>query len=328
MSKLSEIRKKLQEMEDKKGGSNSSSNESGINYKFWDIEKGATASVRFLDDANPDNPFFWKEKEVIKMPFKGIKGEDEDKEIVVQVPCPEMWGDKCPVHDEIRGWFDNPDTEPMARVYWKKRSYVFQGFVIDDPLKEENPPENPIRTFTIGPQIYNLIKSSIMDPEFEDEPTDYLNGVNFKITKNDKGGKYNDYSTSGWARSTSPLTEPQLEAIEKFGLNDLSDFMPKRPNADAIKVIAEMFEASINGELYDPARFAEHYRPYGFQYTGGNSTEDSSSDSSTENTAPVQEQASVSTEVPAESTKEEEKSGASTTGKSAQDILAMIREGK
>ena len=29
-----------------------------------------------------------------------------------------------------------------------------------------------------------------------------------------------------------------------------------------------MFEASVNGELYDPARWAKYYRPWGFEYSG------------------------------------------------------------
>ena len=48
----------------------------------------------------------------------------------------------------------------MGRKYWKKKSYIFQGFVTQNPLNEDSTPENPIRRFIIGPQIFNIIRRS------------------------------------------------------------------------------------------------------------------------------------------------------------------------
>ena len=45
--------------------------------------------------------------------------------------------------------------EDMGRKYWKKRSYIFQGFVNENPLNE-TAPENPIRRFVIGSK-FNII---------------------------------------------------------------------------------------------------------------------------------------------------------------------------
>ena len=56
-----------------------------LNYAFWNIPTGASSTVRFLPDANPDNALFWVEKLVIKLPFPGVKGGDEHKEVLVQV---------------------------------------------------------------------------------------------------------------------------------------------------------------------------------------------------------------------------------------------------
>ncbi len=97
---------------------------------------------------------------MIKLPFAGVKGETDSKPVQVQIPCMEMYGESCAILNEVRGWFKDPSLEEMGRRYWKKRSYLFQGFVTDDPLKEDNPPENPIRRFIIGPQYFYYYQAS------------------------------------------------------------------------------------------------------------------------------------------------------------------------
>jgi hypothetical protein len=94
-----------------------------------------------------------------------------------------MWGEACPILAEVRTCFKDKSLEEMGRKYWKKRSYIFQGFVRENALKEDKVPENPIRRFIIGPQIFTTIKGALMDPELEELPTDYLRGLNFTIRK-------------------------------------------------------------------------------------------------------------------------------------------------
>ena len=142
---------------------------------------------------------------------------------VVQVPCVEMYGDSCPILAEVRPWYKDESLKEMANKYWKKRSYLFQGFVRQNPLGDDKVPANPIRRFIISPQIFTIIKSSLMDPEMEELPTDYMRGLDFNIKKTSKGG-YADYSTSNWARKESPLTEAERAALESHGLFNLADF--------------------------------------------------------------------------------------------------------
>jgi hypothetical protein len=151
----------------------------------------------------------------------------------------------------------------MGRKYWKKRSYIFNGFVTDNPLNE-TAPENPVRRFVISPQIFNIIKASLMDPDMENIPTDYLNGSDFRVSKTTKG-QYADYSTSKWARKESSLDETQLAAIDTNGLHNLKDYLPAQPTADHYTAISEMFAASVDGELYDPAKWGNFYKPYGVE---------------------------------------------------------------
>jgi len=260
MATLAEIRARLAE-QDQKSGRAGGGMDNAI-YPFWNIPENSTAVLRFLPDGDDNNTFFWKERQMIKIPFAGVKGGDTNKQIFVQVPCVEMWNETCPIHAEIRPWFKDPRMEDTARKYWKKKSYLFQGFVTSNPLKEESTPENPIRRFVINPSIFTIIKTALMDPDMVELPTDFTQGTDFRLTKTTKG-QYADYSTSSWARKERSLNEEELGAVAQFGLYNLNDFMPKKPTAEELNLIFEMFEASVEGELFDPARFGQFYKAAG-----------------------------------------------------------------
>jgi len=261
MASLSEIRARLAASENKQGTGGSSGGDGAI-YPHWNMSEGESATLRFLPDANTKNTFFWAERQLLRLPFNGIKGDMDSKQVYVQVPCVEMWGDPCPVLAEVRTWFKDKSLEEMGRKYWKKRSYIFQGFVRKNPIADDKTPANPIRRFIIGPQIFTLIKGALMDPELEELPTDIMRGLDFTIAKTSKGG-YADYNTSKWSRKESALTEEEQTAIAEHGLFDLSTFMPKRPTDVELKIIKEMFEASVDGQSYDTERWGAYYRPAG-----------------------------------------------------------------
>lgn len=267
---LAEIRAKLQAQENRGQGGSSQGGDNAI-YAHWNIPEGTSAKIRFLPDANSKNDFFWVERLMIRLPFAGIKGQSDSKPVVVQVPCVEMYGEACPILAEVRTWFKDPSLEEMGRKYWKKKSYLFQGFVKDNPLSDDKTPENPIRRFVISPQIFNLIKSALMDPELESMPTDYTAGLDFTVTKTSKGG-YADYSTSKWSRKETALTAAEQAAIDANGLFNLADFLPKKPGDVELKVLKEMFEASVDGQAYDPERWGQYYKPSGFTGKGGDDT--------------------------------------------------------
>ena len=80
--------------------------------------------------------------------------------------------------------------------------------------------------------------------------------------------------------------------------------MPAKPSAEGVQAIAEMFQASVDGELYDPAKWGNFYKPYGLDT--GTSTQSTVAPAqraavqqpATESVAPVVE----NTEVVAETT--------------------------
>ena len=111
---------------------------------------------------------------------------------------------------------------------------------------------------------------------------------------------------------------------------NLSDFLPKQPGEVELKVIKEMFEASVDGQAYDPDLWGQYYRPAGMMATNkapATKSEDSSPfvatptpSAETATPAPVVEAApapvveTVTAEAPA-----------NDSSKRAEDILAMIR---
>lgn len=347
MSKtLEEIRKKLQAL-DRKGPSGNSGGGDKTTYAHWNIAEGTNAILRFAPDANEDNTFFWAERQLIKLPFPGIKGQDETKPVVVQVPCIEMWDGKmtCPILNEVRPWWKDKSLEDTARKYWVKRSFYMQGFVKQDPMNETDAPENPIRKFIMGPQIFAIIKAALMDPDMENSPVNYINGTDFIVSKTSKGG-FADYGTSKWARKESSLTEEMQEAIEKYGLVDLSTYLPKRPTPEQLAIIFEMFQQSLDGELYDPAQFAQHYKPFGFDSSSSDDADGGEGKRAGGRAAPQPTRIQVPTtklvvekpvvvedavdaedppfepDAPKTVVKEE---ATATAGKSPQEILAMLR---
>lgn len=327
MASLAEIRARLAAQENKSKGNTSNTQSDNAIYPHWNMDEGTTAAIRFLPDGDSTNQFFWVEKQIIKLPFNGVKGDANIKQVVVQVPCVEMWEpNACPILAEVRPWYKDESLKELANKYWKKRSYIFQGFVRQNPLGDDKTPANPIRRFVISPQIIPIIKSGLMDPEILELPTDYQRGLDFNIKKTSKGG-YADYSTSNWARRETALTELELEAINSHGLFDLKEFLPKRPGEAELRIMKEMFEASVDGQPYDNDRWGAYYRPYGLEAPAGATA--------TQTTAVPTVTAPATAPVAESSTpwEDDEPSTASqpievpkaTSSDKAQDILAMIR---
>lgn len=327
MASLVEIRARIAAQENKSNGSSSNQQSDNSVYAHWNMDEGTTATIRFLPDADNKNTFFWVEKQIIKLPFNGVKGDSNVKQVVVQVPCIEMYDASltCPILAEVRPWYKDESLKEMANKYWKKRSYLFQGFVRQNPLGDDKTPANPIRRFIISPQIIPIIKSGLMDPEILETPTDYMRGLDFNIKKTSKGG-YADYSTSNWARRETALTEAEQAAIDSHGLFTLADFLPKKPGEAELRIIKEMFEASVDGQPYDNERWGNYYRPYGLEAPAG-STADKQSEGNSQNasspaTAPVADDEPEAVSTPISIPK------SAPSSDKAQDILAMIKARK
>ena len=267
MATLAEIRAKLLENQNKGNRENTPRSGTGgdnASFPFWNIPFGQTATLRFLPDSDQDNVFFWRKKEVIKLPFEGVVGGDypTNERVKVNIPCIDMFDMACPITAHIRPWWKDDAKKELARTYYKKKSYIFQGFVVTSPLDEaDKAPENPIRRFVINPSIFEIIEKSLHDPEIEDTPTDYTNGLDFRLSKTQKGD-YANYQTSTWSRRSRSLDETERSAIDTHGLFKLNDYLGRIPDADEIAALTQMFHDSLNGLPFDSASYGHYYRAY------------------------------------------------------------------
>ena len=277
MATLAEIRAKLQEQENRgPSGSTTGGGDNAI-FAFWNIPENSTSVLRFLPDGDSSNTYFWRERQMIRLGFSGVKGD------------------------------------PNSRV-------------AESSLQEDSTPENPIRRFIINPSIFNIIKGALMDSDFVELPTDIEQGTDFRLTKTTKG-QYADYSTSSWSRKERSLDSNERAAIDQYGLFTLNDYLPKQPNEEELGVIAKMFEASVEGQVYDPELWGNYYRPAGVQIDTSNSAPKSSSPAPVAETpapvTPPEKQEKVAEAVAA--TAPAPTPQGDDAKPSAQDILAAIR---
>jgi hypothetical protein len=324
MATLAEIKAKLEAQKARTGGNNNNQQSTGgdnASYPFWNMNFDQSATVRFLPDADESNDFFWVKREVIKLPFDGVEGGDNpsNKPVEVTVPCLDMWQpNSCPIIQHTKSWWKT-DKEEIARRYWKKKSYIFQGFVINSPFEEQTLPENPIRRFMINASIYEIIEKSLLNPEMEDMPTDFTGGRDFKIQKTKKG-EYANYGTSQWSMRTRALNEQELIAIDQHKLYDLKEYQGKRPDADGIEAIKAMFLDSLDGKPFDMESYGKYYRPYGTRFDNGNAqTTSAPKTQSTGFTAPAAAKAEDTTVGAAEAS-----APATEEKKNTDDIIARI----
>jgi hypothetical protein len=278
---LQEIRAKLlakQELNNnnKNGGPNLDNSV----YAFWNNPVGSTATIRYLPDGDETNDFFWRERMMIRIPFAGIKGHADGKQVDVTVPCVDMWKpNTCPIVAEIRPWWKDDNLKALARKYYRKKSWLFQGFVTNNPNKEDVPPENPIRRFIMTQQLYDIIHTALVSNDLDHLPTDYEHGRDFNLTKTLKkspDGEHSNYTTSNWSMRTRVLNDDEMSAIQKYGLFNLNSFLPKKPDEAHLNAIMELFTASVNGELYDLERWGNYYKPAGFKADNNSSSNDDS----------------------------------------------------
>ena len=272
MDKMRALLEQEEEKNKNKGSENRGSQALGDGpvYPHWLIPVDSTCMFRFLPDGNDANPFFWVERSIRKIPFTAVKGVDMGKRQQVEVQVPDLNAFERnidPIQKIIGPWWDEGRKEEY-RTYKKRISYIYQGFVRSHPgfvdgkgnKLEDVFPENPIRRFILSPKIHETSKAIIMNPKVKHSPVDFENGRDFEIVMR-KQGEFNNYDSSQWSFEEDALTVEELEAIEKFGLEDLNQFLPNRPDAAGIAAIEEIFEASLAGLPYDPDKWADHYRP-------------------------------------------------------------------
>lgn len=272
---IEEIRNELKAAQEKANGGGNFKSKFGPSdvFPFWNVPDNTTATLRFLPSDDPNSPYFWRERQIINIPFKTVEGHPELTDVTVSVPCVKMYNKKnvCPIINDTRPlWNGSPADVEIARQYWPKKSFLFQGFVVDSELSETETPENPIRRFIINKTIHKLIESALLDPDMDANPSDEEHGYDFKVVKSKQGGSYADYSTSGFARRPRPLSQEERDAIQEYGLFDLNDFLPREPDSTMLDTIVAMYEESRKPDSEYKLEWSTFYTPKGVQLNTAN----------------------------------------------------------
>jgi hypothetical protein len=108
-------------------------------------------------------------------------------------------------------------------------------------------------------------------------------------------------------------------------LFSLKDYLPKKPSDVEVKVIKEMFEASVAGEPFDMDRWGQYFKPAGMSSATGDPNTVKAAPKAApvvadDDEAPWEQPAAKAAPAP-----KAEESKPAAGGSKAEDILAMIR---
>lgn len=228
-------------------------------YPFWEMKVGEQAIVRFLPDANEDNPLgFMVEKFMHTLTINGEKKS---------VPCLKNYDEDCPICKVSAGFYKEED-KVNGKKYWRKKQNIVQALIIEDPLAPNadtgETHEGKVRFLALGYQLFTVIKEAFESGELDEVPFAYKGGCNF-IIKKTKQGDYDTYAVgSKFARKSSDLTDDEIAYVED-NIIDLSTLLPAHPGTEKVE---GMLYAAMNGEEYEDS--------------GSNSSSNSGSSSSTQ----------------------------------------------
>lgn len=253
-------------------------------FKFGDLKVGDEVRIRFVEDADTTNSFFWRERHSRTLRFDSLllpNGTTMAKDTYVSVPAFNLKSNETNCDDlpqeflyksnedviqqKIKGfWIDGDKTsQALYNKFGKKVTYLFQGFVRSPGY------ETKLYRFVVNKDLFNLIKTFMTDSEIEDVPCDIQNGRDFILKVSEKNAvingsntKVKDYVTqSKWSSKVTPLSAEELEFINTHGAFDLKKYLPKRPTAEQETIMLEMYNASYDGNPYDIKNWASTYRP-------------------------------------------------------------------
>ncbi|MCB1711539.1 MAG: hypothetical protein KDH96_03385 [Candidatus Riesia sp.] len=211
-------------------------------YPFFLMKDGKEAIVRFLPDANIENPdLFLIQNNSHKLILNGKE---------VKVPCLHNYGKSCPICEASQAYYKQEGKDSKkGKYFWRKVQYLARVVVVEDPIEHkegEESSKNKICVITLNGDFYKKIMAactSKSDP-LPDSPDDLKNGTNFIISKQ-KNGEYSSYDNSRFARNSSPVC---IQIDEEKDIVDLKTLLKEEPSYDDL---AEKLECHLTGRPYN-----------------------------------------------------------------------------
>lgn len=219
-------------------------------YRFFDAQFDQRVIVRFLPDANENNPLgFMVEKLVHNLEINGERKS---------VPCLKMYDEECPICKVSAAYYaDEGKGSVNGKKYWRNKQHIAQALVMEDPLPADQETgensEGKVKFINIGFQLYSVIKEAFESGELDDVPYLYENGCNFIIKKTEFGDRAKYDVGSKFARKSTDLTEDEI-AFVSDEIVDLSTLIPANPGHEKIEA---MLNAALTNTSYDESGNAE-----------------------------------------------------------------------
>lgn len=211
-------------------------------YPFWNMKIGEQCVVRFLPDANPENPLGFLIEKV--MHTLVIDGKERS------VPCMSMYGEPCDVC-KVSQDFYRANDKINGKKYWKKRQHLAQALVVVDPLEPSKDTgethEGKVRKIALSFQLFNVIKEAFESGDLEEDPSSFKGGYDFVIKKTQQG-EYATYAVgSKFKPKQRDLTDEEILAVQE-DMVDLTTLLPKNPGGDKVRAL---LDAALSGSSVD-----------------------------------------------------------------------------
>ncbi len=212
---LEELKKAFQEKNTKSddGGDRNANAIWKKRYDFFKINAGETAVVRFLPDANVENPLVFV-KEIFTHKLR-VNGHSKT------IPClKRLYNKPCPCC-ELSAKYYAEGNDKQGLDYYIKRSYLIPILLVKDPLESDD--ATSAKYIDVGPKIYKIILNAIGSDDLDAAPYAYKGGYDFRLVK-EQQGDFGNYDLSKFSPKQTSLSD---EVIDNLELINLDECVPK-----------------------------------------------------------------------------------------------------
>lgn len=207
-------------------------------FPFWKAEVDTVSTVRFLPDADAENPMgFLVENFTHEL---NINGKRE------KVACLKMYGESCPICELSARFYDKKSAEyneDLGKQFYRKKSYIGQVLVVDSPI--EHDAEQLVKLIEFGPQVFKQIQAAFQSGDLEEAPFELKGGYNFRFRKTKTGSGQNSYTTSNFAPKQTDVSD---DVIAQMTLFNLSEYRTAKTDKAAVEA---MLIAATTGGSYE-----------------------------------------------------------------------------
>ncbi len=215
-------------------------------FPFWKAEVDTVSTVRFLPDADAENPMgFLVENFTHEL---NINGKRE------KVACLKMYGETCPICELSSRFYDKKSAEyneDLGKQFYRKKSYIGQVLVVDSPI--EHDAEQLVKLIEFGPQVFKQIQAAFQSGDLEEAPFELKGGYNFRFRKTKTGSGQNSYTTSNFAPKQTDVSDDVIAQMQLFNLSEYRTAKTDRAAVEAMLIAATTGGSYEGGEESAPA---------------------------------------------------------------------------